>query len=154
MKRVSFLLFNTWILVGFGLLSKDRSCRVKWVSGQKSDCDGAVNSLHLRTPKNAKQQAAHNMMLLWSRGLSFKVLLIFDITSRVIGSREHCGVSDLSFLIPFITISSFGVNADANWLCNPDETWRWRTADKYTLVWKAFLSQVRDKHKQCLFQGR
>ena len=51
--------------------------------------EGTINTPHLRKPKKARQQAAHNIVLVESPGLFPNTPLIFPITSTVTGSRVH-----------------------------------------------------------------
>ena len=78
-------------------------CSVRCVARQ-------TNSIHLNKLKNARQHAAHSIMLSQLWGLSLNVFLISAMIASVIGRCTHGLVfSDLSFLIPLINISCLGV---------------------------------------------
>ena len=131
-------LILTWILLGDSRLSREMSWRDRWTAGEYSSCDGTVNSLHLRKPKKASEQAAHIMMLLWSVGFLISVHLSLSIISTVMGSQVRGFTTVLSFLMPFSTISSLGISCFVNSLCRSAVTCRLWTADRYTLmVWWA-----------------
>ena len=53
---------------------------------------GMVNSPHFRKPKNARQQAAHNRILLCFRGPFSRTAFILDMISQVMGSLVTVGV--------------------------------------------------------------